>query len=356
MSDGSAWMWPGSAHVDPAGHVPSCARAVWPPGGAARLLVPARALRRDRCAAGAVVRHAAEQSPAFSGWVAYAPLSRTVSWSSAQVVYSSSFSVLLQSDTGLTGIAEGWYWAAALTAGFLVTAVWYHRTSRTGTWLGVPGQRLAADRGGHRGPAADGGGGLAAQVALAVQRVVPRYVRPPGHRPRPAGTGPPRSQPPAGHRRAGLYRGSPRRGLAGLAQRPVSAHRQRRRSTADAGRDRPAANAALGSSASARAGAAGGGGFVLRATVPAPWSKPVRRPARPARVLVPVAAVRRAGRALAALVGPGVTEVGDLVRHADQGDLSHGDAGDVLRRRLCLRALPVPAGLVLGWVCCCLAC
>ena len=71
-------------------------------------------------------------SPAFSGWVAYAPLSRTVSWSSAQVGYSSSFSVLLQSDTGLTGIAEGWYWAAALTAGFLVTAVWYHRTSRTG--------------------------------------------------------------------------------------------------------------------------------------------------------------------------------------------------------------------------------
>ena len=71
-------------------------------------------------------------SPAFSGWVAYAPLSRTVSWSSAQAGYSSSFSVLLQSDPGLAGIAEGWYWAAALTAGFLVTAVWYHRTSRPG--------------------------------------------------------------------------------------------------------------------------------------------------------------------------------------------------------------------------------
>jgi hypothetical protein len=71
-------------------------------------------------------------SPAFSGWVAYAPLSRTVSWSSAQAGYSSSFSVLLQSDTGLAGIAEGWYWAAALTAGFVVTAVWYHRAGRTG--------------------------------------------------------------------------------------------------------------------------------------------------------------------------------------------------------------------------------
>jgi hypothetical protein len=71
-------------------------------------------------------------SPAFSGWVAYAPLSRTVSWSSAQVGYSSSFSVLLQSDTGLAGIAEGWYWAAALTAGFVGTAVWYHRAGRTG--------------------------------------------------------------------------------------------------------------------------------------------------------------------------------------------------------------------------------
>jgi hypothetical protein len=71
-------------------------------------------------------------SPAFSGWVAYAPLSRTVSWSSAQVGYSSSFSVLVQSDTGLTGIAEGWYWAAALTAGFLVTTVWYRRAGCTG--------------------------------------------------------------------------------------------------------------------------------------------------------------------------------------------------------------------------------
>jgi hypothetical protein len=71
-------------------------------------------------------------SPTFSGWVAYAPLSRTVSWSSAQAGYSSSFSVLLQSDSGLTGIAEGWYWAAALTAGFAASAVWYHRAGRTG--------------------------------------------------------------------------------------------------------------------------------------------------------------------------------------------------------------------------------
>ncbi len=70
--------------------------------------------------------------PAFSGWVAYAPLSRTVSWSSAQAGYSSSFSVLVQSDSGLPGIAEGWYWAAALTIGFLVTAVWYRRAGRTG--------------------------------------------------------------------------------------------------------------------------------------------------------------------------------------------------------------------------------
>jgi hypothetical protein len=75
-------------------------------------------------------------SPVFSGWVAYAPLSRTVSSPSAQIGYSSSFSVLLQSDTGLTGIAEGWYWAAALTAGFLVTAVWYHRAGRTGPGWG----------------------------------------------------------------------------------------------------------------------------------------------------------------------------------------------------------------------------
>jgi hypothetical protein len=71
-------------------------------------------------------------SPAFSGGMAYATLSRTVSWSSAAAGYSSSLSVLLQSETGLPGIAEGWYWAAALTAGFLVTAVWHHRAGRTG--------------------------------------------------------------------------------------------------------------------------------------------------------------------------------------------------------------------------------
>jgi hypothetical protein len=52
-----------------------------------------------------------------------------------------------------------------------------------------------------------------------------------------------------------------------------------------------------------------------------------------------------AGRALAALVGPGVTEAGNRICHPDQGDLSHRDAGDVLRRRLC--GTPIP-GASLG--------
>ena len=164
-------------------------------------------------------------SPAFSGWVAYAPLSRTVSWSAAQVGYSSSFSVLLQSDTGLRGhrrglVLGGRPYGRVRGHGGVVPPRRPHRT-----WLAVPGHRCAADRGGHRGPTAGGTTSLAAQMALAVQRVVARYVRSPGHRPRPVGAGPPRPQPPAGHRRAGLHRGSPGRGLAGPAQRPVSAHR-----------------------------------------------------------------------------------------------------------------------------------
>jgi hypothetical protein len=129
----ASWRWPGSGRrailpgMPPAVPAPSgspgARPACWFPlalfGVIAALPVPLYVTQLST-------------SPAFSGWVAYAPLSRTVSWSSAQAGYSSSFSVLLQSGTGLTGIAEGWYWAAALTAGFLVTAVWYHHASRPG--------------------------------------------------------------------------------------------------------------------------------------------------------------------------------------------------------------------------------
>ena len=72
-------------------------------------------------------------SPVFSGWVSYASLSRTVSWSSLHGGYASTFLATLNPDSGLVGFAEGWYWAAALTAGFLVTAVWYRRASRGGS-------------------------------------------------------------------------------------------------------------------------------------------------------------------------------------------------------------------------------
>jgi hypothetical protein len=68
--------------------------------------------------------------PVFSGWVAYAPLTRSVtSSSSADAGYSSSFSVLLSSQGGPLGVPEGWYWATALTVGFLATTLWYRRTS-----------------------------------------------------------------------------------------------------------------------------------------------------------------------------------------------------------------------------------
>lgn len=72
-------------------------------------------------------------SPVFSGWVSYASLSRTVSWSSLHDGYYSTFIATLNPDSGLAGIAEGWYWGAALTAGFLVTAVWYRRAGRGGS-------------------------------------------------------------------------------------------------------------------------------------------------------------------------------------------------------------------------------
>jgi hypothetical protein len=68
-------------------------------------------------------------SPVFSGWVAYAPLTRSVaSSSSANEGYASSFSVLLSSPGGLLGVPEGRYWAAVLTVGFLATTLWYRRT------------------------------------------------------------------------------------------------------------------------------------------------------------------------------------------------------------------------------------
>ena len=63
--------------------------------------------------------------PSFRGWVAYAPLTRTVSSSSGHSGFYSTFAASLSPGTGLPGVPEGWYWAAALTAGFVVTAVWY---------------------------------------------------------------------------------------------------------------------------------------------------------------------------------------------------------------------------------------
>ena len=47
-------------------------------------------------------------------------------WSSAH----SSFSASLSPDGGPLGIAEGWYWAAALAVVFLVTTAWYRRAGR----------------------------------------------------------------------------------------------------------------------------------------------------------------------------------------------------------------------------------
>jgi hypothetical protein len=67
-----------------------------------------------------------DTAPMASGWAAYAPLTRTVFWSSAH----SSFSAVLSPGGGPLRIAEGWSWAAALAAVFLVTSMWYRRAGR----------------------------------------------------------------------------------------------------------------------------------------------------------------------------------------------------------------------------------
>ncbi len=68
--------------------------------------------------------HAAGQgtAPSPGGWVAYAPLTQSVSSSSA---YNSSLSVLVYRGSGPFEVPEGWYWAAALTGAFLLTMLWY---------------------------------------------------------------------------------------------------------------------------------------------------------------------------------------------------------------------------------------
>lgn len=60
------------------------------------------------------------------GWYAYAPLSESpypLGGPRSALSFGSPAS-------GLTGIPEGWYWAAALAAGFLLTAAWYRRPDR----------------------------------------------------------------------------------------------------------------------------------------------------------------------------------------------------------------------------------
>jgi hypothetical protein len=77
--------------------------------------------------AASVPLHAAGQglAPSPTGWVAYAPLTQSVSSSTA---YNSSLSVLVYRGSGPFEVPEGWYWAAALAGAFLLTALWYRRT------------------------------------------------------------------------------------------------------------------------------------------------------------------------------------------------------------------------------------
>ena len=72
--------------------------------------------------------------PPPRGWPTYGTggVIGSLSWSSSSgsSAYGSTFFVIVHTHSGLAGVAEGWYWAAVLGAGFLLTALWYRRTAR----------------------------------------------------------------------------------------------------------------------------------------------------------------------------------------------------------------------------------
>ena len=77
-------------------------------------------------------------APPVLGWAAYGTgaAARSFNWSpsSGSSANGTALSVTVHLGDGPAGVAEGWYWAAALTIGFLLTALWYRRaTRRTGT-------------------------------------------------------------------------------------------------------------------------------------------------------------------------------------------------------------------------------
>jgi hypothetical protein len=87
--------------------------------------------------------------PMPSGWASYAPVDRSVFWSSGGGAYGSTVLITFDRHSWFPGIPEGWYWAAALATGFLLLAAWYRRAAR------------------RDGAARPGWGHLAAGLALA---------------------------------------------------------------------------------------------------------------------------------------------------------------------------------------------
>lgn len=74
-----------------------------------------------------------ERAPLPRGWAAYGAYGTTSLSSSG---YGSTFFVSFHMRGVLPGAGGGWYWAAVLTAGFLLTAGWYRRSARRS---GIPG-------------------------------------------------------------------------------------------------------------------------------------------------------------------------------------------------------------------------
>jgi hypothetical protein len=112
-------------------HGSNCARFTASHDRVARLLAPARVLRFGHRAVGAAVCQAVQHLTSVHRLGGL----RTADPDGVLVIrrrrrFLKHFHRHWNPDSGLPGIAEGWYWAVVLAAGWVVTAVWYRRVSR----------------------------------------------------------------------------------------------------------------------------------------------------------------------------------------------------------------------------------
>ena len=112
------------------------------------------------------------------------------------------------------GFYIGWYWAAALAGGYLLTVVWYRWHARRAGVVTpargylITGVVLTGAGPGHPAAHRDGARPVAGMAAVR-GRVDQGHARVPDHRDRPVGAGPGRAQPRPGGHRPRLHRRRP---------------------------------------------------------------------------------------------------------------------------------------------------